>query len=136
MEDTKLEIIRHLDSLISQTENTTRELRNIKEQLRIQYALESKERKHEGRNIQLKTPSPEWSDIATGKRFLTSKELGQYLGMSHHTIHNYVSAGKFPIRPKKIGKSLRFDMNEVLLYLETSEPFWERDSREKGIKKR
>lgn len=131
MENDKQEIIRKLESLIQQAERTLRELRDLKGQLQVQYVLELKEKKVEDREIFVKAPSAEWSDISPGKRFLTSKELGQYLGISPHTIHNYVSVRRFPIRHKKIGKALRFDMKEILLYLETNEPFWVRDQREK-----
>jgi predicted DNA-binding transcriptional regulator AlpA len=74
----------------------------------------------------------DWIELEPGKRFLTKKDLGKYLGISAGTISNKMSNGDFPIRPKKIGKkSVRFDMREVLEYLDTNKPFWERDRESK-----
>ena len=74
----------------------------------------------------------DWVELEAGKRFLTTKDLGKYLGISAGTISNKMSNGVFPIRPKKIGeKSVRFDMREVLEYLDTNKPFWERDRESK-----
>jgi len=71
----------------------------------------------------------DWIELEPGKRFLTKKDLGKYLGISAGTISNKMSNGIFPIRSKKIGKkSVRFDMREVLEYIDTNKPFWERDS--------
>jgi predicted DNA-binding transcriptional regulator AlpA len=70
----------------------------------------------------------DWIELEPGKRFLTKKDLGKYLGISAGTISNKMSNGIFPIRSKKIGeRSVRFDMREVLEYLDTNKPFWERD---------
>jgi len=69
----------------------------------------------------------EWTELETGKRFLTKKDLGRYLGISPGTISNQISNGVFPIRHKKMGIAVRFDMREVLEYLDTNKPFWERD---------
>ena len=69
----------------------------------------------------------EWTELETGKRFLTKKDLGKYLGLSPATISNQICNGKFPIRHKKMGTMVRFDMREVIEYLETNKPFWERD---------
>lgn len=69
----------------------------------------------------------EWTELETGKRFLTKKDLGRYLGLSPGTISNQICDGKFPIRHKIIGRMVRFDMREVIEYLETNQPFWERD---------
>ena len=74
----------------------------------------------------------DWIELESGKRFLTKKDLGKYLGISAGTISNKMSNGIFPIRSKKIGeRSVRFDMREVLEYLDTNKPFWERDRESK-----
>jgi predicted DNA-binding transcriptional regulator AlpA len=75
----------------------------------------------------------DWIELESGKRFLTKKDLGKYLGIAATTISNQMSKGVFPIRPKKMGRAVRFDMREVLDYLDTNKPFWERDrdSRQK-----
>lgn len=70
-----------------------------------------------------------WVELESGKRFLSKKELGKYLGVSVGTISNQLCNGVFPIRHRHIGKSVRFDMREILEYLETDLPFWERDKK-------
>ena len=73
----------------------------------------------------------DWIELESGKRFLTKKELAKYLGISAGTISNQISNGTFPIRVKRMGQSVRFDMREILDYLETNKPFWERDKEQK-----
>lgn len=76
----------------------------------------------------------DWIELESGKRFLTKKELGKYLGIAAGTISNQMSNGVFPIRPKKVGRHVRFDIREVLEYLDTNMPFWERDKESKKRK--
>jgi len=75
--------------------------------------------------------SVDWVELESGKRFLTKKDLGKYIGIAATTISNQMSKGVFPIRPKKMGRAVRFDMREVLDYLDTNIPFWERDKESK-----
>lgn len=70
-----------------------------------------------------------WVELESGKRFLTKKELAKYLSVSSGTISNQLSNGVFPIRARHMGRSVRFDMKEILEYLETNLPFWERDKK-------
>jgi excisionase family DNA binding protein len=77
----------------------------------------------------------DWVELESGKRFLTKKELAKYLGMSAGTISNQISSGTFPIRVKRMGQSVRFDMREILDYLETNKPFWEKDREQKEAKR-
>lgn len=129
MSDSQLEIIRNLESLILQAEALTKGLRETKEQFQILRHLELKKEDRPPKAIDTKIQAAAWSDVPQGKRFLTAKELGLYLGICASTIHNEVSKKTFPIRHTKIGRGLRFDMKEILEYLDTSEPFWERDKR-------
>lgn len=76
----------------------------------------------------------DWIELEPGKRFLTKKDLGKYLGISAGTISNKMSKGVFPIRSKKFGNKIRFDMREILEYLDTDKPFWERDKEMKQRK--
>jgi predicted DNA-binding transcriptional regulator AlpA len=69
----------------------------------------------------------EWTELETGKRFLTTKDLSKYLSLAPSTISNQMFKGVFPIRHKKMGRNVRFDIREVLEYLDTDKPFWERD---------
>lgn len=73
----------------------------------------------------------DWIELEPGKRFLTKKDLGKYLGIAAGTISNQMSKGVFPIRHKKVGRHIRFDMREVLEYIDTNKPFWERDKESK-----
>lgn len=75
-----------------------------------------------------------WVELESGKRFLTKKELAKYLGLGAGTISNQLSNGTFPIRARRMGKAVRFDMREILDYLETNQPFWERDKKLKEHK--
>lgn len=70
-----------------------------------------------------------WVELESGKRFLTKKELAKYLGISAGSISNQLCNGVFPIRHRHMGKAVRFDMKEILEYLETDLPFWERDKK-------
>ena len=123
------EILDDLEVLIQQSENLTSGLRIMKERLQRLRYMESKEENKKSNVIDSRIRAAEWSDIPQGKRFLTAKELGRYLGLSPATIHNQVSTGTLPIRHTKIGKALRFDMKEILEYLDTLTPFWERDKQ-------
>ena len=73
----------------------------------------------------------DWIELEPGKRFLTKKELGKYLGVAVGTISNQISKGIFPIRSKRLGNCIRFDIREILKYLDTNLPFWERDQKSK-----
>jgi len=58
----------------------------------------------------------------TIKRLLSVEETGQYLGVSPRTIYNGVAPSSkkpFPLRPKRIGKLIRFDVRELDEYIET-----------------
>lgn len=57
----------------------------------------------------------DWIEMESGKRFLTKKELGKYLGIAAGTISNQMSKSVFPIRPKRVGNHIRFDMREILV---------------------
>ena len=70
-----------------------------------------------------------WIELEPGKRFLTKKELGRYLSIAVGTISNQISKGIFPIRSKRVGNCIRFDMREIIKYLDTNLPFWERDHK-------
>jgi predicted DNA-binding transcriptional regulator AlpA len=101
-------------------------------------SLKEKVKQSEEQRITKSSPAWErkdWVELESGKRFLTKKELGKYLGISAGTISNQISIGTFPIRVKKMGKSVRFDMREILDYLETNKPFWEKDKEQKEAKR-
>ncbi len=55
-----------------------------------------------------------------GRRLLTIKETATYLGLSPRTIYNMVapkSKKPFPVKPKKIGKLVRFDIKDLDRYI-------------------
>jgi excisionase family DNA binding protein len=62
-----------------------------------------------------------------GKRLLTVRELARYLGISERTIYNKCSRSAinpFPIKPIRIGSSIRFDIRDIIEFVEClkSEP--------------
>jgi excisionase family DNA binding protein len=52
------------------------------------------------------------------KRLLTVAEVAAYLSIANQTIRNAVSRGNFPIKEKRIGRSVRFDVKDVEAYVD------------------
>jgi predicted DNA-binding transcriptional regulator AlpA len=52
------------------------------------------------------------------KRMISIKELALYLDISPQTIYNQLSAGTFPIKTKRLGRLLRWDIRDVDRYLD------------------
>ena len=56
------------------------------------------------------------------KRLLSVEETAGYLGISPRTLYNRVapkSKSPFPVKPKRIGKLVKFDINDLDQYIET-----------------
>jgi excisionase family DNA binding protein len=56
------------------------------------------------------------------KRLLNVEETATYLGLSPRTIYNAVarkSKKPFPVKPKRIGKLVRFDIRDLERYVES-----------------
>lgn len=56
------------------------------------------------------------------KRLLTVEETASYLHLSPRTIYNGVapkSKKPFPVKPKRIGKLIRFDIVDLEKYVES-----------------
>ena len=56
------------------------------------------------------------------KRFLSVQETAEYLGISPSTIYNKISRGSefpLPIKPKRFGRRVRFDMKDLDNYLDS-----------------
>jgi len=51
------------------------------------------------------------------RRFLSAKELAEYIGISPQTIYNKVNRGQFPIPYKKLFGLLKWEKEEVDRYL-------------------
>ena len=47
------------------------------------------------------------------KRFLSVKELSEYIGLSPQTIYNKINRGEFPIPYKKVFGLLKWERQEV-----------------------
>jgi len=47
------------------------------------------------------------------KRFLSVRELSEYIGVSPQTIYNKINRGNFPIPYKKVFGLLKWEMEEV-----------------------
>lgn len=57
-------------------------------------------------------------DAYPGKVLLSSEEVGQLLGLRPKAVRNAIYAEAFPIRAKKLGRLLRFDVRDVADYLD------------------
>ncbi|HAY22657.1 MAG TPA: AlpA family transcriptional regulator [Desulfobacterales bacterium] len=57
-------------------------------------------------------------DGSIKKRMLGVKEVAEYLGLKVQTIYNQVSAGTFPIKHRRIGRLLKWDILDVNVYLD------------------
>jgi excisionase family DNA binding protein len=57
------------------------------------------------------------SDNLIDKPFLSPKELKDFLGVSILTIYRLIDSGKLPAF--KIGKSLRFHKEDIIIYLKS-----------------
>ncbi len=51
------------------------------------------------------------SKTAPTKRFLNSKDVGVYLGLSEPTIRAWVQKGKIPC--SRFGRAVRFDLRQI-----------------------
>ena len=62
------------------------------------------------------------SDDFKGKRLVTVKETAKLLSIAPSSIYNRIgrkSKNKFPIKPLRTGKSVRFDLNDINEYIES-----------------
>ena len=56
------------------------------------------------------------------KRLLSVEETASYLGISDRTIYNQIcrrAKKRFPIKPKRIGKRILFDINDIEQYVDS-----------------
>lgn len=56
------------------------------------------------------------------KRLLSVEELAEYLGLSPRTIYNGLTKKckkPFPIRAKRIGKLVKFDLRDIERYIDS-----------------
>ena len=56
------------------------------------------------------------------KRLLSVEEAAEYLGISPRTIYNAVapkSKNPFPVKPKRVGKLVKFDIRDLEKYVES-----------------
>jgi predicted DNA-binding transcriptional regulator AlpA len=57
-----------------------------------------------------------------GKRLISVEEAAKYLGISPRTIYNAVapkSKNPFPVKPKRVGKLVKFDIRDLERYVES-----------------
>jgi len=48
---------------------------------------------------------------------MSVQELAQYLGMSHWTVRVKIRNDEFPFKPRRLGRFLKFDIQEVEQYI-------------------
>jgi excisionase family DNA binding protein len=56
------------------------------------------------------------------RRLMSVEETAEYLGISPRTIYNRISRGSkapFPIRVRKIGKLIKFDVKDIEAYVDS-----------------
>ena len=56
------------------------------------------------------------------RRMLSVEETGVYLGLSAQTIYNGIapkSKKPFPVKPRRIGKCVRFDIKDLDRYIDS-----------------
>jgi predicted DNA-binding transcriptional regulator AlpA len=61
-------------------------------------------------------------EIKRQKRWYSSKETADYIGISIRSLYNQTgprAKKKFPVRPKRVGRLLKFDRRELEAYLES-----------------
>jgi excisionase family DNA binding protein len=61
-------------------------------------------------------------NLPMSKRLLSVEETASYLGISDRTIYNQIcrkAKKRFPIKPKRIGKRILFDINEIDQYVDS-----------------
>jgi excisionase family DNA binding protein len=61
------------------------------------------------------------SESMNNKRLLTVKEAAVYLSIAPGHLYNMISANAkrpFPVKPKRVGGAVRFDIRELDRYIE------------------
>jgi len=61
-------------------------------------------------------------NVTLPKRLLSVEETASYLGISDRTIYNQIcrkAKKRFPIKPKRIGKRILFDINDIEQYVDS-----------------
>jgi predicted DNA-binding transcriptional regulator AlpA len=58
-------------------------------------------------------------DGSIKKRMLGVRELAEYLGLKAQTVYNQTSAGTFPIKHRRIGRLLKWDIQDINSYLDS-----------------
>jgi predicted DNA-binding transcriptional regulator AlpA len=56
--------------------------------------------------------------LSIPKRMIGIKELALYIGLSPQTIYNQLAGGTFPIKTKRLGRLLKWDIRDVDRYLD------------------
>ena len=56
------------------------------------------------------------------KRMLTIRELSERIGLKPQTIRNQLNCGTFPIKTKRLGRKLLWDIKDVDKFLDSLKP--------------
>lgn len=57
-------------------------------------------------------------EIFEGRLLLKIGEVAKALNLAERTLYNQVSQGKCPIKVKRCGRALRFDVRDVMDYVD------------------
>ncbi|RLB05664.1 MAG: AlpA family transcriptional regulator [Deltaproteobacteria bacterium] len=56
------------------------------------------------------------------RRMIDIKDLSKMIGLKEQTIRNKLNCGTFPIKTKKIGRKLLWEIKDVEEFLDTLKP--------------
>jgi len=70
------------------------------------------------------------------RRLIDINELAKIMNLAVQTIRNQLCSGSFPIPPKKIGGSLRWDSRDVEKFLDNLKPLTKAPRTEKIVAER
>ena len=58
-------------------------------------------------------------EVKLNKRLLSVEEAAGYLSISPRTIYNEISKKTFPVKPKRWGKRVLFDVRDLDTYIDS-----------------
>ena len=66
-----------------------------------------------------KLSAREKAELEIPRRLYSVEQTGVILDISGRTIYNGVSSKKFPIKPIRIGRSIKFDIHDINRYIDS-----------------
>ena len=88
----------------------------VEKALRLMESLTNDLSEHKSYLRELATRPKEPRPSVSMRRFLSVRETAEYFGIAPRTIYNKISRGcenPFPIQPKRLGRRVLFDINDL-----------------------